>query len=196
MAKANEISRGLILNYKNEPHLVVDFQHVNPGKGSAFVRSRLKALKTGKVVENTFKSDETVEFVEMERKKVQYLYGPSHEGGASTPTEYTFMDMKTYEQFSVGPEVIGEYAQYLKEGIEVTILVDESGVPITVDFPKKVTLKVTEAFEAVRGDSSGNVQKEVVLENGLKIRAPMFIKDGDLVIVNTDTGAYVERAQE
>jgi len=188
MAKANEISRGLILNFKNEPHLVVDFQHVNPGKGSAFVRSKLKALKTGKVVENTFKSDETVEFVEMERKKVQYLYG--------TPTEHTFMDMKSYEQFSVGPEVLGEYVQYLKEGIEVTILVDENGVPITVDFPKKVTLKVTEAFEAVRGDSSGNVQKEVVLENGLKIRAPMFIKDGDLVIVNTDTGAYVERAQE
>ncbi|OGL66314.1 elongation factor P [Candidatus Uhrbacteria bacterium RIFCSPLOWO2_01_FULL_47_24] len=186
MSKANEISRGLIINYKNEPHLVVDFQHVNPGKGSAFVRSKLKALKTGKVVENTFKSDEAVEFVEMERKKVQYLYG--------TPAEHTFMDMKTYEQFSIGPDVVGEAAKFLKEGVEVTLLVDESGTPITVDFPKKVTLKVTEAPPAVKGDTSGNVTKEIVLENGLKVRAPMFIKEGDLVIINTDTGEYVERS--
>lgn len=186
MSKASEISRGLILNFKNEPHLVVDFQHVNPGKGSAFVRTKLKALKTGKVVENTFKSDEAVEFLEMDRKKVQYLYG--------TPTEYTFMDMKTYEQFSIGQEVVGEGAKYLKEGIEVSILVDENGVPITVDLPKKVTLKVTEAPPAVKGDTSGNVTKEIVLENGLKVRAPLFIKEGDLVIVNTDTGEYVERS--
>lgn len=176
------------MNFKNEPHLVADFQHVNPGKGAAFVRTRLKGLKTGKVVEMTFKSDETVEFVQMDRKKVQYLYG--------TPTEHTFMDMKTYEQFSVGPDVMGDYAQYLKEGLEVTILVDENDVPITVDFPKKVTFKVVEAPPGVRGDTSGNVLKEIVLENGLKTRAPLFIKEGDLVIVNTDTGAYVERAQE
>ncbi len=188
MARANEISRGLILNYKNEPHLVVDFQHVNPGKGSAFVRTRLKALKTGKVVENTFKSDEGVEFVEMERTKVQYLYG--------TATEHAFMDTKNYEQFSIGHEVLGEYAKYLKEGLEVTLLVDEDGIPITVDFPKKVTLKVTEAFEASRGDTSGNVTKEVTLENGLTARVPMFIKQGDMLVLNTDTGDYVERASQ
>ncbi|MBI2552187.1 elongation factor P [Candidatus Uhrbacteria bacterium] len=188
MSKASEISRGLVLNYKNEPHLVVEFQHVNPGKGAAFVRTRLKALKTGKVVENTFKSDEAIEFMEMERKKVQYLYG--------TPTEQTFMDMVTYEQFSVGAEVIGQYAQYLKEGLEVVLLVNEEGIPVTVDFPKKVTLKVTEAPPAVKGDTSGNVTKEIVLENGLKVRTPLFIKEDDRVVVNTDTGEYVERAQE
>lgn len=188
MAKANEISRGLVLTFKNEPHLVVDFQHVNPGKGAAFVRTRLKALKNGKVVENTFKSDETVAFVEMERKKVQYLYG--------TPTEYTFMDMETYEQFSVGSDVIGEYAKYLKEGLEVVLIVDESDVPVTADFPKKVTLKVTEAPDAVKGDTSGNVTKEITLENGLKVRVPLFIKEGNLVVVNTDTGAYVERGSQ
>jgi len=145
-------------------------------------------LKTGKVVENTFKSDEAVEFVEMERVKVQYLYG--------TPTEYTFMNMKNFEQFSIGPDVLGEYAKYLKEGIEVMFLVDEAGVPITVDFPKKVTLKVTEAFEASRGDTSGNVTKEVTLENGLTVRTPMFIKEGDMLVLNTDTGEYVERASQ
>lgn len=167
---------------------MVEFQHVNPGKGAAFVRTRLKALKTGKVVENTFKSDEAIEFMEMERKKVQYLYG--------TPTEQTFMDMVTYEQFSVGAEVIGQYAQYLKEGLEVVLLVNEEGIPVTVDFPKKVTLKVTEAPPAVKGDTSGNVTKEIVLENGLKVRTPLFIKEDDRVVVNTDTGEYVERAQE
>lgn len=188
MAKANEISRGLIMLYKNEPHLIVDFQHVNPGKGAAFVRTRLKGLRSGKVNEVTFKSDEVVEFMEMERKKVQYLYG--------TPTEHTFMDMKSYDQFSMGAEVLGEYGQYLKEGLEVIILVDENGVPVTVDFPKKVTLKVTEAADVVRGDTSGNMTKEVTLENGLTARVPMFIKQEDQVVLNTDTGEYVERAQE
>lgn len=173
--------------HKNEPHLIVDFQHVNPGKGAAFVRTRLKGLRSGKVNEVTFRSDEAVEFMEMERKRVQYLYG--------TPQEHTFMDMKSYEQFSIAPEVLGEYSKYLKEGLEVVLVVDENDIPVTADFPKKVTLKVTEAFEAVRGDSSGNVQKEVVLENGLKVRVPMFIKEGELVILNTDTGDYVERAQ-
>jgi len=186
MAKANEISRGLVLTFKGEPHLVVEFQHVNPGKGSAFVRTRLKGLKSGKVLEQTFKSDESVEFVEMERRKVQYLYG--------TPTEYTFMDMKTYEQFSVGADVLGQYTQYLKEGLEVVLLVNESETPVTVDFPKKVTLKVTEAPPAVKGDTSGNVTKEITLENGLKVRTPLFIKEGSLIIVNTDTGEYVERS--
>ena len=150
------------------------------------MRSRLKALKTGKVVENTFKSDETVEFVEMERVKVQYLYG--------TPTEFTFMNMKNFEQFSIGPDVIGDYAKFLKEGLEVTVLVDDNEVPITVDFPKKVTLKVTDAPEGVRGDTSGNVTKEVGLENGLTVRAPMFIKEGDTIAIDTETGAYLERA--
>lgn len=174
--------------HKNEPHLIVDFQHVNPGKGAAFVRTRLKGLRSGKVNEITLKSDEAVEFMDMERNKVQYLYG--------TPTEYTFMDMKNYEQFSIGPEVLGDYAKYLKEGIEITLMVDAEGVPVTVEFPKKVTLKVIDAPEGVRGDTSGNVTKEVGLENGLTVRAPMFIKDGDLLVINTDTGEYVERAQE
>lgn len=166
---------------------MVDFQHVNPGKGSAFVRTRLKSLRSGKVLENTFKSDESVESVELERKKVQYLYG--------TANEFTFMDMGTYEQFSVGADVMGQYALYLKEGLEVTLLISE-GVPVTVDFPKKVTLKVIEAPPAVRGDTATNVTKEITLENNLKVRAPLFIREGSLVVINTETGKYVERVQE
>jgi elongation factor P len=185
MAKASDIQKGLAIIFKNEPYLVIDFQHVNPGKGSAFVRTRLKSLKTGKVLENTFKADETIEFVELERKKVQYLYG--------TENEYTFMDMNTYEQFSVKAEVIGQYAPYLKEGLEVALLLS-NGLPVTVDFPKKVVLKVIEAPPAVRGDTATNVTKEITLENGLKVKAPLFIKEGDMVVVNTERGEYVERA--
>jgi len=181
------MQKGLAIQYKGEPHLIVDYQHVNPGKGAAFIRSRLKSLKTGKVIENTFKIEEPVDFIDLERKKVQYLYG--------TDSEHTFMDMGTYEQFSVGAEVLGQYAQYLKEGLEITLLLSDS-VPVTVDFPKKVTLKVTEAPPGVRGDTATNVTKEVVLENGLHARTPLFIKEGDTVVINTDTGEYVERATQ
>ncbi len=187
MASTADLKRGIAIVFKNEPHLVVEFQHVNPGKGSAFVRTRLKGLRSGKVVEHTYKSGESLELVDLERKKVQYLYG--------TPTEYSFMDNTTYEQFSIGPEVLGEYAKYIKEGMEITILTD-AGVPVTVDFPKKVTLKITDSPPAVRGDTSNNVTKEATLENGLTVRVPMFIKEGEHVVINTDTGEYVERAGE
>lgn len=184
MSKASDIQKGLVIKFKDEPHLVVDYQHVNPGKGAAFIRSRLKSLKTGKVIENTFKVEEPVEFIDLERKKVQYLYG--------TDNEHAFMDMGTYEQFSVGADVMGQYAPYLKEGLEITLLLSD-GAPVTVDFPKKVVLKVIEAPPGVRGDTATNVTKEIVLENGLKVRTPLFIKEGDTVIINTDTGEYVER---
>ncbi|MEK7606915.1 MAG: elongation factor P [Patescibacteria group bacterium] len=187
MAKASEIKKGLAILFKNEPHLIVDFQHVNPGKGSAFVRTRLKALKTGKVVETTFKSEETLEFVDMERKKVQYLYGDA--------SGYTFMDMGNYEQFPINADVVGDTAAYFKEGIEITLLFSE-GIPVTVELPKKVTLKVTETPPGVRGDTATNLTKEATLENGLKVRVPLFIKEGEALIINTDTGEYVERAGE
>lgn len=187
MSKASEIKRGLAIVFKNEPHLVVDFQHVNPGKGSAFVRTRLKSLRTGKVLENTFKADESVEFVELERVKVQYLYGANN--------EYSFMNMQTYEQFTVRADVLANCIPYLKEGLEVVLLISK-GAPVTVDFPKKVNLKVTEAPPGVRGDTATNVTKEIILENGLRIRTPLFIKEGDMVVVNTDNGEYVERVQE
>lgn len=184
MVTTADIKRGIAIVFKNEPHLVVEFQHVNPGKGSAFVRTRLKGLRSGKVVEHTYKSGEAIEMVDLERKKVQYLYG--------TPTEYTFMDNTSYEQFSVNPDILGEYAKYLKEGIELQLLTD-AGVPVTVDFPKKVTLKVVDSPSAVRGDSSGNITKDAILENGLQVKVPMFIKEGESIVINTDTGDYVER---
>lgn len=186
MASTQDIKRGVVILWKNEPHLVVEFEHIMPGKGSAFVRTRLKNLKSSKVLENTFKVGEKIDLVDLEKRRVQYLYS----GG----DKFTFMEQSTYEQFEVGADVMAGFEKYLKEGLEMVLLFSD-GIPITCEFPKKVSFKVTEAEPGVRGDTaSGRVTKEITLENGLKIRAPLFIKEGDVVIINTETGEYAERA--
>jgi len=128
-----------------------------------------------------------VEFIEMDRKRVQYLYGAG--------TEYVFMDTENYEQFSVGPEVMGDFSAYLKEGLEVVLVVNEDGSPVTVEFPKKVSYKVIDSPPGVKGDTATNVTKEIILENNLKVKTPLFIKEGDEVLINTETGEYVERVK-
>lgn len=184
MASVNDIGKGSVIRFKGGLSVVVEFQHVNPGKGSSFVRARLKDIASGKVVEQTFKAAESVEFVEVERPRMQYLY--------ADPSGYTFMDQTSFEQVTIPRAMIGDGAGYLKEGVEVHVATHE-GTPIAVELPKKVALIVTEAFEAVRGDTSGGVMKEVTLETGMKTRVPMFIKQGETVVLNTDTGEYVER---
>ncbi len=186
MSTTSDIKRGVVIKFKEEPYLVTEFQHVNPGKGSAFVRTKLKNIKTGKVFENTYKSGETIEVLKVVKKKMQYLY---KEGNA-----YCFMDMRNYEQTAVDDDLMLGKGAYLKEGQEAIILtLDDS--PVGVEIPPKITLKVVESPPAVKGDTaSGNVTKEITLENGLKIRAPLFIKEGDEVVVSTDMGEYVERA--
>lgn len=184
MASVNDIANGMVIRQKGDLYAVVEFQHVNPGKGSSFVRARLKSMSSGKVVEQTFKASDTVEFVEVERRKMQYLY--------ADPTGYAFMDQETFDQITVARDLIGEKSGFLKEGVEVYVATYE-GRPIAVDLPKKITLIVTEAFEASRGDTSGNVTKEVTLETGTTARVPLFIKQGESVVLNTETGEYVER---
>lgn len=180
-----DISNGSYLKFKDDIVVVNEFQHVNPGKGSAFVRARLKSLTSGKVVEQTWKAGEVLEFVEVQKRKMQYLY--------SDPTGFTFMDQETFDQVTVNRVVLEDRAGYLKEGLEAHVVLHDD-IPIAVELPKKVTLKVTEAFEAIRGDTAGgNVTKEVTLETGMKAHVPMFIKEGESVTLNTDTGAYVER---
>lgn len=180
-----DIANGAYLKFKSDIVVVTEFQHVNPGKGSAFVRVRLKSLTSGKVVEQTWKAGEQLEFVEVQKRKMQYLY--------ADPTGFTFMDQETFDQVTVNRAVLEDKAGFLKEGLEAYVVMHD-GAPISVELPKKVTLVVTEAFDAIRGDTSGNVTKEVTLETGLTARVPMFIKQGESVILNTDTGAYVERA--
>lgn len=187
MAQAGEIKRDSVMRYKDAIWVVSDFQHVNPGKGSAFVRAKLKNVKTGKTLENTFKSNETVEFVSMDRKNIQYTYNDG--------SVWNFMDTDTYDEIQIEKDRLGEKVGLIKEGMEVDGWFYE-GECLVVNMPKKVTLEVTEAEPAVKGDSSsGNVTKEVTLETGMKIQAPIFIKIGDKLVINVDKMEYVERAK-
>ncbi len=187
MPSVNEISKESVLMYKDEPHIVVEFQHVNPGKGGSFVRTRLKNARSGKVFENTYKAAESVEFVDLDRQNLQYTYNDGK--------NWYFMDQKSFEEIFIPKDVLLEKTNYLKEGQEIMGFFF-NGECLNVVLPKKMVLKVTEAFDAVKGDSSGNISKEVTLETGYKIMVPIFIKEGDLLSINTDTGEYVERANQ
>lgn len=186
MASTSDIRKGAVIRQNNDLFVVVDFQHVNPGKGAAFVRTRMKSLGTGKVIENTYKTSESVDIVSVEFMTMQYLY--------KAGDNYALMNMQTYEQIEMNGDLIGGDAEYLKEGLEVIVGMYE-GRPVSIQLPKKIQYKVVEAPPAVKGDSaSGNVTKEVVLENGLRIAAPIFIKEGEEILVNTETGLYSARA--
>lgn len=186
MSSPSEIKKGSIVILNNDPWVVTEFQHINPGKGAAFVRTRIKNAKTGKTLEQTFKVSETITLGEMDFKNMQYLY---HDA-----TGYTFMDSASYEQFTMSDADVGDSGKYLKEGLEVTLSMYE-GQPIAIQLPRKMTFKVIETMPAVKGDTaSGNVQKDAKVDAGFMIRVPIFINEGEDVIVNTDTGEYVERA--
>ena len=161
---------------------------MSPGKGSSFVRTRVKNLRSGKIVEQNFKSAETLDFEDVQYKKMQYLFTDGQ--------LYTFMDNQTYEQVQISGADIGDDVKFFKEGLEATIVM-HGETPLTVELPKKIQYTIISAPPAVKGDtSSGNVTKEVELDNGLKIRTPIFVKEGEKVLVNTDTGEYSERVSE
>ncbi len=186
MADTSDLKRDSYIMFKEGINNVVDFQHVNPGKGSAFVRTRLKNVETGKVLEHTFKAGEALEFVDLDRSNMQYLYKDAD--------NYYFMDNKSYEQYAIPADLIGEKGGYIKEGQEVQVLMHNSR-PLSIALPMKLTFQVVEAMPAVKGDtSSGRVLKEVTLDTGLKIKVPIFVEQGEMVVVNTESGEYVERA--
>ncbi len=188
MADTTVLKKEAFIRFKNNIYMVTEAQHVNPGKGSAFTRVRLKDVMTGKTLENTFKTSETVDLVEMDRATLQYLYKDA--------MGYQFMDQKTYEQVSIDAELLGDKGLYLKEGTEVQGLFHD-GRAMSVELPKKLAFTITEAMPAVKGDtSSGRVLKEVTLETGLKVSVPIFISQGEVIIVNTESGEYVERASK
>ena len=186
MATTSDIRKGVVISYQNDLFVVVEFQHVNPGKGAAFTRTRLKSLGSGKVIEVTYKSGETIDVVNVQFQTMQYLY--------KTGSNYAFMNMQSYEQIEMNGDLVGVDAKYLKEGLEVIVGLYEDR-PVSIQLPKKVQYRVAEAPPAVRGDSaSGNVTKEITLDSGLKIQAPIFIKEGEEILVNTETGEYSARA--
>ena len=179
-----EFRKGMFIEFKNEPHQIVEFQHVNPGKGSAFVRTRLKSLKTGRVQEFTYKSGESVDEVMINTREMQYLYKESD--------IYNFMDNVSYEQMSVPQEVLGGYAQYLKENEIYQIMVLDNAA-VGIRFPKKVRLTVIETEDAIKGNTLSGATKPAILETGVSVAVPLFIKVGDVIGVDPEYGTYVER---
>lgn len=181
-----DFKKGIFIVFKDETHQIVEFQHVNPGKGSAFVRTRLKSLKTGRVQEFTYKSGESVEEVPVETKEMQFLY---KEGDG-----FVFMDNFSYEQYTIPEAMLGDYVWYLKPNDVYLVLVnDEKAVGLR--FPKKVRLMVTEADDGSRGNTaSGGGTKTVTIETGAKINVPLFIKQGEMIALDPETGTYIERA--
>lgn len=185
MPSPNELRKGTVIRYDGDLWVVVDFQRVSPGKGSSFVRTKLKSLKSAKVVENNFKAAETLEFEDVQYKKMQYLFNDG--------TLFTFMDNQTYEQITLGRDDVGDDAKYLKEGTEVTIVM-HGDTPLTVQLPNKIQYRIAETEPAVKGDTaSGNVLKDAKTDNGLMVRVPIFIGEGDEVMISTADGSYVER---
>ncbi len=180
-----DFRKGIFIIFKGEPHQIVEFQHVNPGKGSAFVRTKLKSLKSGRVGEFTYKSGESVEEFPVETHEMQYLY---QEGD-----KYIFMDNFSYEQFSLPESLLGDYVKFLRPNDTYQILVNED-TAVGVRFPKKVRLAVTSAEEGAKGNTVSGATKVVTLETGAKVTVPLFIKNGDVLAIDPETGAYLERA--
>lgn len=187
MASPSEIKKGVVIQDSQGLWVVNEFQHVNPGKGAAFVRTRIKNVQSGKMLEVTYKMSDSITTVEVDHRTMQYLF---HDN-----TGYTFMDKATYDQVTMSDEDVGEQGIYLREGLDVHVALFEER-PIALELPRKMNFKVIETMEAVAGNTaSGNVTKEATLEGGIKTRVPLFIEQGEEVIVNTETGEYVERAK-
>lgn len=184
----NSIKPGVVILRNGEPYIVQWSNFLRMQQRKPVMQSKLRHLVTGKVLEVSFHPGESVEEADLERVKANFLYH-DHEGSH-------FMDNVNFEQFSFSDETLGDKKNFLKDGMEVEIL-KFNGNPINLAIAPKVQLKVTSAPPGVRGDSAqGGVMKEVTLENGLIIKAPLFIKEGDMLVVNTDTGEYVERAEQ
>lgn len=184
MINTSEFKNGLYIMFKGDINQITEFQHVNPGKGGAFVRTKLKNLKTGKVVENTFKSGESVEEANVETNNSQFLYDDGR--------NYVFMDNVTFEQFEMPHDSLADEGKFFTEGLEV-LLLKKDGIPVSVRLPRKMEIKVVSAPPGVKGDTATTATKQIVLENGMELNAPLFIKEGDMIVINTETGEYVER---
>jgi elongation factor P len=186
MADTSDFRNGLIIKFKNEPYVITEFLHVKPGKGGAFVRTTLKNLKTGRVLENTFRAGESIEIIRVERRKFQYLY---RDGDF-----LVCMDNETFEQINVPIELFGDAVEFLKESTEVEILFSDNEI-ITVEPPIFVNLTVTQTEPGFRGNTATGAVKPATLETGATINVPLFIEIGDILKVDTRTGEYVERVK-
>jgi elongation factor P len=185
MISSNDFRNGVTIEYDGQLWQVIEFQHVKPGKGSAFVRTKLKNLLTGGTVERTFNAGERVGLARVERREMQYLY---ESGG-----EYTFMDTETYEQMQLSAEQVGEGIKYLKENMLCNIML-YNGQSIGVELPNSVEVTVVETDPGLRGDTASGGTKPAKVETGAVVKVPLFIEQGERIIVDTRTGQYLGRA--
>jgi len=186
MVSTSEFRNGLVIRLDGELFTMVEFQHVKPGKGGAFVRTRLKNVNTGRVIDRTFRSGERVEDIRLEKKTVQYLYREE--------SSFVFMDTTSYDQIAASEDVVGDIAEFLKEGMEVEVVFHGKD-PISVELPIFVELEVTKTEPGVRGDTASGGSKPATLETGAVIQVPLFLEEGERVKVDTRTGTYVERVK-
>lgn len=185
MISVNDLKTGLTLELDNGLWSVVEFLHVKPGKGAAFVRTKLKNVETGQVVERTFRAGEKVGKATLDRREMQYLY---KEG-----SEFIMMDNETYEQLSVSADQVGDGVKYLKENMEVQVLMHDGKI-IGVDIPAHVVLEVTDTPPSEKGNTAQGGTKPATLETGAVVNVPFFISNGDKIRVDTRTNEYLDRA--
>jgi elongation factor P len=181
-----DFRNGARLQLDGEPYYIVEFQHVKPGKGGAFVRTKLKSYKTGNVLDRTFRSGERFQEPDLEERQMQFLY--------ATGDTYTFMDTESFEQFTYEKKQLGENADLLKEDMVAKILIHEHQ-PIAVELPIFIELKVVDAEPGVRGDTASGGTKPAVVETGATIKVPLYLEIGETIRIDTRTREYVERVR-
>ena len=185
MINVNDLKVGMTIMYENNIYSVMDTQHVKPGKGAAFVQAKLKNLRSGSIVENRFNSSDKVEPARIEKKAMQFLY--------SMNDTYYFMNMTDYDQIELDKKLIGDDADLLKENLEVDIMFFE-GEMLGMNLPDKISLKVTHTEPAVKGNTTSSAMKDATLETGKVIKVPLFIEEGEEILVSSKDGKYVSRA--
>lgn len=187
MATTSDLQRGMLIRYNGTLHRVVEYQHIAPGNWRAMVRMKLKNFQTGKTVEDRVRAGAEIEIVQTETRSAQYQYKDGN--------MYHFMDTESYDQVSLSEEFVGESMQFVKENETVDLLIIEPNQVIDVTPPTFVNLVVIQADVAVRGDTATSINKKVTLETGAQLDVPAFIKEGDVIRVDTRTGIYVDRAK-
>ncbi len=185
MIDVNDLRKGVIFEFDGSLYRVLEYTHHKPGRGNAIIRVKMRNIRTGSTIERTFNSGDRVQDVRLDYHNVQYLY---NDGDL-----FYFMDAETFEQPAVSRDLVGDYAGFLKEGIEVKLTFYQNE-PLDIELPTTVDLKVVQAEAAVRGDTATGVTKRVTVETGQGVDVPMFVKEGDVIRVDTRTGAYVTRA--
>lgn len=184
MISTAQLKKGIYIIFHEEPHMVVDITFVSPGKGSAFYKTKLKSLYSGRVVEYTYKSGEKIDEVLVETHEAEYSYFDGE--------NYVFIEPRTFEQYMVPAVIIGDDKEYLKEGILYRIKFYEEK-PVGLTLPKSIVLKVVESENSIKGDTATSAMKNATLETGAKVLVPLFIKVGEEISVSTETGAYLSR---